>query len=293
MNTPTHLVDPGTLSPAELDQLMAPFDAGIDWEDAALHTFAGIQPLLQYLYALSFSGRNEEAVVVSSKIKSCLDDALAAQSDSEELLECMVTLNQLSGRFFAVFHRDIFTDFAYYQTILNHTEGKAGRFWVEDSKAKIGLLQSYVLWQKQGGQPQLLPEDQIQFLNELEAGYIPQIEQDLEAVMQTEMSDAEINNVLDVKRALATYFFAIGKPNDSIRVRKQILADMDELQVPPVAEKADVNLELGAILMQYQKYKGALPYLQAAHALYVQAGDEFEPFALQAESLTEDCQAHL
>jgi hypothetical protein len=284
-----HLVDPGTLDAAQLEALLARYDGGIDWQAPALRTYAGLQPLLQYLFALSYAGRNEQAVSVAAHIRHCIEEAFEAHPGSEEMLDCLITLNQLSGRFFAIFERDHFQDFDYYHPVIRFTEGLGHRFLVENTRAKLSLLQGYDAWQKQGGEVAALPAEQADLLQHLQAEYLPA----LPARIEAEGAAGNLRAAADMKRALGAYYFQMNQPNDAVRLRKELLAMLPTLPDAHLAEQAEVNVEIGSILAHYKKYKGALPYFEAAHQLYLQAGDEFEPLALQAESLADDCRAHL
>lgn len=286
-----HLVDPGTLSAAELEALLAQYPApdAIDWQAPELRTFAGLQPMLQYLFALSFAARNEQAIQVAAYLRHCIEEAFELHPGSEEMLECLMTLNQLSGRFFAIFERDHFLDYDYYQPVIRFTEGRPGRFLVENTRAKLNLLHSFQTWQKQGGMVESVPEEQTEALKQLQEAYLP----GLPAVIEEQQAAGELRTAAELKRALGAFYFQTDKPNDAIRLRKELLTMLTELPDSTAAEQADVNVEIGSILAHYKKYKGALPYFEAAHALYLQAGDEFEALAAQAESLADDCRTHL
>ncbi len=284
--------DPAELTPEALQAFLARYD-GVDLTTPHWQTDAGLNELLRYLFALSFSAHDSDALHTSDAILACIDRRFAANPTDEMALEALLALNQLTGRYFTLYERDQLTDYEYYNRVIQrtaHAEPDApGRFIAEAVRARLGLLQSMHLWQQQGGRVEKLPDEQLQVLKQLHEEYPKAAQEQVESWLAKGQTECAIL----VQRAMGTYYATTGKPNDAIQVRKALLQLMSELpETAPHAhttDRAELNMEIGGILAHHQKFKAAVGYLAAAQALYAAAGEAYESLALQAETLADDC----
>lgn len=167
-------------------------------------------------------------------------------------------------------YRQLFDDF---DTVPEHLQYKL-------SRVKLQLAHHYQVWLDNGGEPDVLDEDEREFLEDVLEGFEEECEAQIEAGEERE--DWECTTTL--KRSLYRYYLANRRPNDAIAYMKLLAKDLPNTEDYHEADLADLYMELGQLFKEYRKYKPALKYFEKAKAIFDEEGEDLEIFAAQAES---------
>jgi tetratricopeptide (TPR) repeat protein len=285
------------IAPTELDQLSTEeIEARIDElkhqlfhsnETEPAESKAEISRWFEYIQLLIYSQQYAEASKALSRALPIIDQAVETNSADESLRDIAIECHLMNMRFI-IPEKEIFPEYDHYQYVLglcsNVTEAEKDKYIVKEIQAQYTLLNHLQAWQKSGGQISALAPD-IQ----AELAELPQTIEERVAAMSEQWTTAENYTALcALYRAEVRHYLFKEQPNETIDALKKLLAALPNHPEYSPIDSADVQTEIGAILINYKKYKAALPYLENAHAIYLSAGDTYEVHTFQLESLIEE-----
>lgn len=264
---------------AELDELTQ----HVRWDDTSPESLTRIA---RYVNLLLDTGMVEEGAAAAGEWFHLLEGAIANNPLGETLLDSLLDWTAVSRRFDVpgTMEFGAWFDFAALYPLLAN---KPSRWNAALKQRELVLLTDYERWQAQGGKAQTVPAEAQQHLQAVSAKGFEAYKADAHTLLEAgTLAEAAL-----LLRGLITYAAATGKPNDANIARKQLLAILPELPGYTPVDRAPLLLELGTTLVQYRKHAAAIPYLQEAMALAVEAGSQYEALRLQAESWLEAAQA--
>jgi hypothetical protein len=260
----------------------------LDLENGDYASLEGIKTLFDYYNLLVEATLVADAFDAITGIRLHLDAALEADPENLELLEYLIEWNQQAMRFSA-FVPDEYSEYPFLEEIVAVAEpvpALHGRMW----QARVSMLVNWDNWQRLGGKVDQMDQDVRAILEELKETLLA----DMEAAIEDLKSAEHHAQVVHVRRAISLYTRLQNDPNASISALKALLEDLQQLPDYTPAMRAETLVEIARLLMEYKKFKPAIPYLTEAVEILteaVEADETLEMRLYQAEALLEECQA--
>ncbi|MBX3101114.1 MAG: hypothetical protein KF690_01240 [Bacteroidetes bacterium] len=250
-----------------------------DWQQL-LHVLTYVKDAQGLLNALDVS-------------RHLLDTLLETAPQSPATLEFLVQWNMATVRWRRIMlpqgqiDLQVYENLPCYQEIIVHTETAAPEWAQYGLQAVLHLLVEYTGWQLMGGQAQALPAEDREWLAALQTDGL----EDVLARMASWREQGYMAAVVPVQRALARYYITVGKPNEGRLALKQLLEDLPATSDCTPAHLAEVEMELGQLLLQFGKHAASARYFREAQAHFAEAGEEWEMQAAQAEEMAYTAEA--
>ncbi|MFW5658508.1 MAG: hypothetical protein ACOCZ8_00875 [Bacteroidota bacterium] len=211
-----------------------------------------------------------------------LDEGLETMPEDEDLISLLVEWNYLAMRL-EISKLDEFVEFAYYEEIIRVTENGKGHLALHHWRGKLGLINNLRFWQQQGGDLSDIDSESSAYLDEIEQTLEDEVSNaidQLRAVGETELA-------VPLQRTLARFYLQMGRLEEALSELQLLAKRLDEDDITPATDVADVLLELGQLQLQAGQLGPAKANLGRAKALFESSGEDFEILAAQAEGLME------
>lgn len=272
------------LQPEEVDARVAELKASFDFEQGNYANLTDLRRLFSYIRHLIYIREFEDAADVLHKTRDYLTQALEEHPDHPVLLNLWIDWNELAMRF-VLPEPDQFAEYPFYADIRETCEGRDRSFQLRDLQNQLTLLNHYNNWIQAGGNTEILDETVRAEMTLLSESALDNIL----LVLDEWKADNDIPALVSMKRSLLRHYTLNNQPKEAVLLLKELLEELPEHPDFQVSDLADLNIEIGSIFLNYNKFKQALPYLEEARDLYEEAGEAFEVHASQADALVQEC----
>lgn len=202
----------------------------------------------------------------------------------EALVRYLVEWNNLAIRLIPNTTEE-YTELRYYSEIIRLCADTYPEIETNAYRAKLGLAAGYAAWASSGGVPTNLTDEDLAFIENI----LQNVEAETLATVEIWRAMEDYTALIPLERTLARYFVAARKPNDAVRIYKQMLLDLQRHPAYHPVDSADLQMELGALFYGHKKYQVAAGYFEDAQEGYQSAGEAYEIHAAQAAGMVEDC----
>lgn len=275
------------LEPEEIDARIAAYRESIDLNAHTYHALDDFHRIFDYIKHLIYVREFEDAAQILHQSRSHLEAALGANPNDLAYVNLWIDWNELAMRF-VLPEPDNFAEYPFFKEIEDICNQHDESLRLRLLHNKLAVLTHLENWKTMGFEIDVLPPDQQQGVIELSTNAISEILEQL-GIWKEASAYAEL---ISLKRSLLRYYSFTNQPKQAIELLKELLKELPHHPEFTPTDLADVNLEIGSIYFNYNKYKIALPYLETARDLYEEAGVEFEVHASQAEALVQECIEH-
>lgn len=282
MTTTEEILD--FLEPEEIDDRILEFRQTIDFEKNEYRSLEELGRLFDFMRHLIYVREFEDAADALHKTRRHLEAALEDKPGDPDLLNLWIDWNELAMRF-VLPEPDTFAEFPFYREIKETCAGRGPGFDLRLMQNQLGLLTHFQNWTSMGGETGKLEESVREEMVAMQESAIDEINQQL----ADWKSDGAYEELVSLKRSLLRYYSFSSQPKQAIAILKELLDDLPHHPEFTPTDLADINLEIGSIFLNYNKFKTAQPYLEEARDIYEEAGEAFEIHASQADALVQEC----
>lgn len=258
-----------------------------------------IEDFLALIETLVFMRRNEVVAPVLYVLRDGLDKlaetmglikdgtyAAPQKSSStiEALIDYLVEWNYLAIRYIPN-TLDHYTEFPFYYEIIQLCQKRKPDLETHVYRAQLGLVSGYTAWEKAGGFVNTVPSEDLEYINNAKQT----IETEAQAAIDKWRKAKQYNAMVQLQRTLARHYIAAKKPNDAVRMFKQLIDDMKKIKGFKPGDIADQTMELAQHFFNHKKYQVAEKYFSEALATYSTLGEEYDMQTEQASGWIEHC----
>jgi tetratricopeptide (TPR) repeat protein len=285
--TPTEeLLD--LVDPDEIDERIAAYRQSIDLKNQVYSTTDDFNRIFDYIRHLIYVREFEDAARVLHEARSHLEKAVEHNSNDLKFLNLWIDWNELAMRF-VLPEPDQFAEYPFFKEIESVCLQHGDQLRLRLLHNKLALLIHLENWKSMGFEINMLPTEQLNGVTELIEKAISEINEHLKS---WKLQSAYVE-LISLKRALLRYYSFTNQPKLAIEILKEMLEELPHHPQFNPTDLADINLEIGSIYFNYNKFKVAIPYLEAARDIYEAAGEEFEVHASQSDALVKECEEQL
>jgi|GEM_PF-2767421 len=280
----TQVEDWYNLMPEEVEQKIKAGNQKFDFENGDYANEQDLKEIFEFVQLLIFDRRLENMVLTLNSIKPHIERAVNQNPDNDNFLEYLVEWNILAMRFVLPDKKHL-AELPFYVEIKHLTTEKDGIFRAKELQTRLNILNYYKTWSEGGGNPERLSDEDTEIIND--------ILENTETLISEQVAhwkeNGNIAPALIVLRGLYRFYQLQEKPNEAIKILKEILEILPLHNAFTPTDTADVNAEIGMIFYRYKKFATAIPYLEKACQTYDEAGEEYEMHFAQVESFLTEC----
>jgi tetratricopeptide (TPR) repeat protein len=263
-------------------------ESQVKLEPATGRSAAEIEILFDYLTGLVVLSRHAEASTVFNALRPIVDDFRENHPQDPEGLDFFFEWSLLALRLTPE-SRSTFVSLPLYQELFETFDNGPVEQRYRGVQARAQLLRHYDFWQRKGGNPEVLSEEDRQYIQEAIEGYDALSDAALDEVLEREDHVTAIR----LLRNAAQFYLMQKQPNDAIAALKEALEYLPLTPKYHVTDTADLQMQLGQIFMAYEKFEVAKRYFMQALETYEDSGEDYEMLAAQAEGWVDEAQRKL
>jgi tetratricopeptide (TPR) repeat protein len=272
------------LSDEALNDLLEKGDA-LPLEEETTYSAEQVDELFHYLHALILTDQPERATQVFDALKPAIDAQIADPAQQEQGLENLMEWALEAIRLVPE-SRSTFVCMPIYHELFEAFGDAQGRHAIQLTRARLQLLRHIDFWVSKGGVVGDLDEADQELIGEIGEG----IQAELDAKLEVCKSNGWIKEAIQLHRGMATLRLSQSEPNEAIAHLKQVAELIPSLRDAQPTDLGDQYIDIGRLFFGFKKYATALKYFTQAHEQFTALGEDYEVFAMQAETLMEDCQ---
>jgi tetratricopeptide (TPR) repeat protein len=280
----TQVEDWYNLMPEEVEHKIKAGNQKFDFENGDYANEQDLKEIFEFVQLLIFDRRLENMVLTLNSIKPHIERAVNQNPDNDNFLEYLIEWNILAMRF-VLPDKKYLAELPFYVEIKHLTADKDGIFRAKELQTRLNILNYYKTWREGGGNPECLSNEDAEVIND--------ILENTETLISEQVAhwkeNGNITPALIVLRGLYRFYQLQEKPNEAIKILKEILEILPLHTAFTPTDTADVNAEIGMIFYRYKKFATAIPYLEKACQTYEEAGEDYEMHFAQVESFLTEC----
>ncbi len=151
-------------------------------------------------------------------------------------------------------------------------------------QSRAQLLRHYNYWLGQGGNEELLADEDKEFVQTSIAEY----DDTWDAAYEIAEADEDYVIIVKLFRNASQYYLQTQQPNDAIACLKDALEEIPKTPDYHPSDSAELLMQIGQLFMAFKKWDIAIRYFNQALEIYHEGGEELEMLAFQAEGWIEE-----